>query len=703
MKRFPSVEKEAYYNYDLLIVNETALFGKTLIRPLLSILLLLLFAFGLGKDAWIPPLRLLQDTPWDLALWPGSLWPKLVAALLFAGTALGLLGWAGLLRRFLMPKAKDAQSLLLSFGVSLGLFSLWAWGLAVNEILYGPLLLLVILPLMANGWHEFRKLDLSFGKLSALGILGAIVILLLWGSEFLSPPLIWDAVLDHFRYARETARLHQVLFHWTNHTGDMPKAAELVLAGFWAMGGEALSKLSLVFPLLTLLSLLVFWVRDEKKESRSVLWVALSCPFFLAIFAWGYVEGFLASFEILALFTFFKSLQKPQKTELYLLTGFFLGFAFAIKTTAVLAFVGLLIPWAFMRGWKKIFLKNYLLMLAGFCVPVLPWYLKDFLAFGDPFYPLAIHWFWGGPGYDGEMEKALLGDTGMPSTLGLLSILKTFWDCFFTTRNGVNAAWTPLWVMALPWMGKVLRARSGLFLGLYAAAYLGTWCWVDQSLRHTSGAAVTLVLLAGLTWSQVFEQKNRTGKMLFVIGTGLSLWLTLVAQFNATAPYAAALGLEDPLLRLKRHYSFDTDTYKAYRGIEEHSDPKDKVLAFAVFQTYPLDRTAFVDFKWKRPVFLEWARESGTAERLAKRLKEEGIEYFLYQEKEAGAMAHVEKDFDLEGMTRKEYLRFWNEFMEPIGVFSNCFVFRPKTNSESRKLIGIPIPGVAEGILNRKP
>jgi hypothetical protein len=415
------------------------------------------------------------------------------------------------------------------------------------------------------------------------------------------------------------------------------------------------------------------------------------------------VEGFLTCFEILVLFAFWKNLQKPPRPELHLLTGFFLGFAFAIKMTAGLAFIGLVVPWAFRAGWKKLSGKNVLLMLAGFCVPIFPWYLKDLLAFGDPFYPLAIHWFGGGQGYSAEMEKALLVDTGMPSNFGFWNVLKTFWDCFFTTSNGINAAWTPLWLMALPWMGKILRSRSGFFLGLYAASYLGIWCWVDQSLRHTSGAALGLVLLAGLTWSSVFRKKEKAGKWMFVLGTGLSLWLTLVAQFNATAPYASALGLEDPLLRLKRHYSFDTDTYNAYRGIEAHSSPKDKVLAFGVWQTYPLERTAFVDFKWKRPIFLEWVRESGTAERLAKRLKEEGVEYFLYQEKEATAMAHVEKDFNLEGMTRKEYLRFWNGYMEPVGIYSNCFVFRPKTNLENRELAGIPIPGVAEGILEGKP
>ncbi|HTC19660.1 MAG TPA: hypothetical protein VK859_02360, partial [bacterium] len=167
----------------------------------------------------------------------------------------------------------------------------------------------------------------------------------------------------------------------------------------------------------------------------------------------------------------------------------------------------------------------------------------------------------------------------------------------------------------------------------------------------------------------------------------------LSAQLTTTAPYAVALGLEDPLLRLKRHYSYDLDTYAAYKGIEDHSDPKDKVVAFAVFQTYPLQRIAFVDFKWKRPVFLQWASHCKTAEELAAVLKKEGVRYFLYQKWEAGAMSRQEKDFNLEGMPVSEYARFWRYFMDPVGSYENSFVyevrFKPRSEPQSLK----PLPG----------
>lgn len=670
-----------------------------MIRPLLSILFLSLFAFGLGKEPWLPSLRLLRDTVWDFSLWPASWSSKMMALFLFSAVVLGLLGWAEWFRRAFVPVKKSALPFAIFFGLSTCFLGLWTWALAVNEILYGPLLALILLSAAWTGWGEFRKWDLPIGKMSGLEKIALFAVFCLWAGEFLSPPLVWDAILDHFRYARETARLHQVLFHWTNHTGDMPKAAEMVLAGFWAIGGEGLSKLALALPLFTVLGLCGYWFGEEKMKFKQTFWVLISCPFLLAIFGWGYVEGFLACFEVLALFVTWRIL-RSRKTELYLLAGFSLGFCFSIKATALLAGLGLFAVWFRGAGWKSLSPRATTLFLVGFLVPAVPWYLKNFLAFGNPFYPLGIHWFGGGPGYSGEMERALLADTGLPQHWGWRTPLKTLWDCFFTAHNGINAVWTPLFVAALPWAWTVLRTRLGVYLSLFATVFLAVWSCVDQSLRHSSGAALALLLVTGLTWEGILARKEGWGKPLFVLGVVLSLWLTLGTQLNGTAPYASALGLEDPLMRLKRHFSFDTDVYNAYRGIESHSGPKDKVLAFAVFQTYPLERTTFVDFKWKRPIFLEWAKESRTADRLAERMKEEGVVYFLYQPREAAAMSRMEKDFDLSGMSVGEYRRFWKEFMEPIGIYSNCFVYRPKIG-RGLGIATAPIPGEAEGILGK--
>jgi len=202
-----------------------------------------------------------------------------------------------------------------------------------------------------------------------------------------------------------------------------------------------------------------------------------------------------------------------------------------------------------------------------------------------------------------------------------------------------------------------------------------------------------------MAWGGIFKNQSRWPKAVFVLGAILSLWLCASAQLKNTLPYASALGLEDPLKKLKRNYLVDLDTYCAYRDIEDNSSPRDKILAFGVYLTYPLQRTAFVDFSWKKPIFLKWASSCRTAEQLAKILQKEGVGYFLYQKNEAMMMSGREKDFQLEGMPVTEYIRFWRFFMEPIAQYENTFAYRVFVKPRTVPVNLAQLPGLQEKFL----
>ncbi len=669
-----------------------------MIKTLASFLILALFVFGIGfygtgAHALFPSLRLLQDTQWDFSL----LWEqgseKVSALFLLIPISFGFVGWTGFLQNSLFPKVENRIAKPLAFSLSISLFSIYVFGLSINEILYGPLVFLFFVPALWRGWLEWKGLSFSWEKIWKDKRLWLFALpFFLWFSEYLSAPIIWDAILDHFRYAREVSRLHQIPFHWINHTGDMPKGAELVLAGFWSMGGETFSKLSSSLAAVCIIWLLCLFSREWKGSAVKLSWIFLTTPIFLALFSWGYVEGFLALYELLAVYCLWKVLVQPEKMIWPFLTAFSLGFAFAIKYTALLALAPIAILWLYGKFRLKRNLKINWLFSIIFIVPLFPWLLKGWLAYGNPLYPLATSLFGTPFGYGPGMERDLWQDTGLAQGLGVLGRLSLFWKAFFTSENGIAASWTPLFFMSLPWAWKVLKDRLGAFLALFSAMFLGGWIFLCTNLRHASGGTMGLILLAAMAWEAAFRDKKSGSKFLFVTGTALSFWLCLSAQLTTTAPYASALGLEDPLLRLKRHYTYDTDTYTAYRFIENHSDPRDKVMAFAVFQTYPLQRTAYVDFKWKRPIFLQWASRCQTAEQLAQKLHEEGVEYFLYQQWEATAMSRMERDFTLEGMPVQEYVRFWECFMEPVERGENSIVYKIRKTQlkKPRKLDQLP-------------
>jgi hypothetical protein len=652
-------------------------FLRKILAPLISFLILLLFLWGMEKGSFFPSLRLLTDTSWDVSLFPRLMSEKILSLCWLIPIGLGFMGWIRTLEITMLRRIEPYASLWMGLGLTICFFSFYVFGLAINGILTGPLVILFFLPMavlrpknLFQTVHSFRLIPkgLMLILFSGAGIL--------WLFEYLSPPLIWDAVLDHFNYAREVARLHQIPFHWTNHTGDMPKFAELILAGFWTLGGESLAKISAGWATFLVTGLFFLFAREWKSEAKSIQLLFWTCPFFLALFSWGYIEGFLAAFVLTALYCLWKAIDRSRVRIWILLTVFFLGVALSVKYTAVLSLGACLA----VLIWELLFSRKMpglnWKVIPYFLLPCFPWLLKNYLANGNPFYPLAVSWFGSTPGYDSIMESALWQDTGSPGIFSLRNWGILLWNSFFTTRNGVAAAWTPLVAMSFPWLWPVLKKRAGERMGIFVLAFFPLWLLLCTNLRHAAAGVMALTLIGGLTWQVALKDKGIFPRYLFAAGLLLSLWLMVCAQLMVTAPYASALGLEDPLHRLKRHYSYDLGTFSAYRFIENNSDAHDRVLAFAVFQTYPLQRTTFVDFKWKMPIFLKWASSCKTAEELAFILKREGVTYILYQRWEAAAMSKMEKDFKLEGMPLSEYDRFWKYFMEPAAEFGNAGIYR---------------------------
>jgi hypothetical protein len=140
-------------------------------------------------------------------------------------------------------------------------------------------------------------------------------------------------------------------------------------------------------------------------------------------------------------------------------------------------------------------------------------------------------------------------------------------------------------------------------------------------------------------------------------------------------------------------------TYDAYHVIEDISSPQDRVLAFGAFQTYPLRRTSFVDFFWRQPILMEWADHASNARGLALKLKEEGVEYLLYQRQEAVLMSQKEKGFALGVLPEASYVEFWRYYAKPIFMSGNCLVYRVHWEPASGPYPLPELPGLQEKII----
>ncbi len=656
-----------------------------------SFLLLAAFVAAAGWASFRPDFRLWNDTEWEPSLFTARWGSRSVSLVGMALLTLGFAGWTSILGRFLFSPIPAEERTLPSFAVSIALFSAISFALAVNGVLHGSILAFFCLPALKEGWIVLRGSIARFaGSGGRWAPFLAVPFILLWFPEFLAPPLAWDAVLDHSRFAREVARTRELPLLWPDHTGNMPKLTDILLAALHSMGGEALARMGNLLSLVLAVLGLRHLFRATGEAVRIATVILLSSGAFLFLFTFGYVEGFLAAFSLGALACLVESLKGGKHSSSWAAaSAFLLGCAMGVKYTAVLAAAGLLAVWLFPpRGSVRPRLS--LAWVGWVLLPVLPWLLRNDLSHGNPVYPLLTGLLGAGPdGYSPGMEKLLMADTGSPASLAPADVLRNVWRAFFTPENQVGAFFSPLVLMALPWAARAWKDPRGRALALFAGGSLLAWCLVATSLRHAAIPMLALAAFAGLAWQPTGD---RSARWVFAAGWAVSLWLAFAAQLRTDAPWPAALGLESRDSRLARHYHFDRDVFAAYRAVERDATPGDRVLAHGVFQAYPLKAPVHVDFKWKTPHLYRWGHETGTAKGLAENLRRRGIRYILYQREEASRMVPKgAPDSRKTGETPTTILpgmesaEFWGRHVEMMFVGDNTLVYRLATPTPPRR------------------
>jgi hypothetical protein len=93
---------------------------------------------------------------------------------------------------------------------------------------------------------------------------------------------------------------------------------------------------------------------------------------------------------------------------------------------------------------------------------------------------------------------------------------------------------------------------------------------------------------------------------------------------------------------------------------------------------------------------LSWASDCKTAEDLVARFKKEGALFVLYPREEAIHSFGRNKNYQLEGMSEKEYLRFWSYFMFPVAEYENTFVYRVTQTPSAKPMVLHEVPGLQE-------
>lgn len=555
--------------------------------------LLLWTAWALARNNAV--IRYLATTPgaWDLSslgvFLESTALPSLAALLLL------LLLW-GAGRRFCRAMTIPAGGVLIALpaALALGAFgtALLAAGLAGTLALgIGLCLAAVAAAGAAEAWSSRGSLRLPgrpakvpLWKTALAAALGAAFFHILINA--LAPPVGWDALAYHLAIPRlyldadAVRRIPWLLqSHW-------PHLLELLYAVPLALGQESLAALLHA----ALSAALVFTVYRVGREEggEAVGWTAAALlaaqPAFLEVAAEPHCDGALALFHLLACLALWRW-SKTGGWGLLAAAGLCSGLAAAVKLQG-LALTGALLVWLLLEPRRRAGAAAYLFWAA---LPAAPWYLKTWLAAGNPVWPF----------YSG-----LLGGRFQPELVAEGLVRLSAWR--FPRDAGLFWRYGPQFLL-LPAAGLAALAagRGPRLPPLFGFLFLATAPLVLITARYHEAWRYLLPLMPAIAlaagWWCV-QACRRTGprRAAAVLLVALGLWPAAASTqsnelFAVLALHSRAMpGVPAAEVYRARQLPF----YLFYRKAAAAVPPGERVLLFREIRGYHLR----ADYQWGDPV-----------------------------------------------------------------------------------------------------
>ena len=455
--------------------------------------------------------------------------------------------------------------LFLLAGSTLGLSRVLLWG----ELIAGIILLRK--PVLA--WLRlWRSGSVLLQNLSLLEILLAAATFLILAMSFiisLSPPLAFDALVYHLTLPKlylQAGRIYYVpqIMFW-----GMPQTGEMLYT--WGMGLAGEQTAALVGWAFGLLTLTGIAGALQAFVSRRGAWVAIAsliAAYSLAVsLSWAYIDWLMGLFGVCFLLSLLEWRFNLRRRDLFVV-GAFAGFAFTTKYTGgILALIGVgvigidhLLKRAVGRASASnlvAFLQRVLIFGAAAGLVALPWLIKNWLATGNPFYPLIfpagamdavrlrlyqsiVPWggwqdaiflplratYWGvegANGYSASIGPLLLG-LGLPAVLGLFfpNVFEPAGDSQESgQRLGTDSTPPPRLVISTAAWIAVFGILIWSVAGRLTSYLLATRLYYDLFPAFAVLAGAGMMVLDGFHTSQVRFGRVASVMLLLVVALNL--------------------------------------------------------------------------------------------------------------------------------------------------------------------------------------
>lgn len=592
----------------------------------------------------------------------------LLSLLLAVGTgALGVALGEQLLEWLHIRPASGGERVALAGGLGLGALSYALLALGLVGLLR-PLFIWAVLALAALlAWPQVRRWSARWrenrpalhlpGFFEQIGVTLVVVMLAIVLLRGLAPVTDYDGLAYHLVVPRDYLQAGRIVPYPGEAHFNFPLTVDMLYIPAILLGLENAARLiHLWFGVL--MGLGVYTFTRRLLGGRKAAWMALlvlgTTPVIGTVGGYAHTDLGWALFEFLAAYTLLTWIAGEKRTWL-LLAGIFAGLGLGSKYLGlpVLGALGLVL--LIQRGllarrpWREALADGLLFGLPALAVAA-PWYLKNWLRLGNPFYPL---WF-GGRGWDAyESAKLSFMGTSYGPHRGLLGLLLLPWDLFRYSIGWFGpipfAFPTPLSLL-LPLYLLVRRRPAINLILLVSLLRFGTWAVSARSPRYlmdiypllSVAVAYLLVELARRRWLRTLVQ----GIVFVLLVANLAWQAALLAQEN---PFPVVLGAESVENYLAEH---DDPPYRAIRFINQ-LPPSSRVLFSGNGQSYYVttDHVADVNHSnWGHLVY-EWGDEP---EQIRRALAAQGFTHIFYSEYDF----IWQLNFDSEGQLAREMAAF---------------------------------------------
>jgi hypothetical protein len=539
------------------------------------------------------------------------------------------------------------EGIFLSAGIGLVITGYAVFLLGVMEVLYpfSIRLLLISLALFSvAGWLRPIRTAPAAPSGRFVWELPAsllLVILLLAGFVLtLTPETGKDALIYHLAVPKLYLLHHGFYFIPGNAFAGYPLLGEMhyLLALF--LQNDILAK-GMNYALLcgTLFGIGLFaryFLQNQQFPALSML-IFASIPSVFAISHRTYNDLFVTFFTLAAIYSFFRWSEHRLSAWL-ILCGLFSGSAAACKYTALLTTpLGCLgILWLAYRSGNgaREALRRLALYVAAALIAGSPFYLKNWIVMGNPFYPF-FYGIFGGRGWDGDQARLydlFIQNLGMGRSL--LDYLLLPWNLSLRAKMDsleFDGILGPIFLLTLPFLAALRRWEMPLRMMLaYALLTFFFWASSAQQIRYLIPLFPLLALVTGAILTRYKSQKKIFGLLLCIVAGSLAFnGYHIVRDFIKIDPLRVAVGLES-----RDHFLSRTiPPYTMYRFVNQTLPPDARIfLIYMKNYTFLCDRDCYADAMFEAHTLQKILREEASPDRVRNRLKAEGFTHLLYDE-----------------------------------------------------------------------